>query len=158
MRINFFLTSNKRFELKFKMAAIWDEPEKRSYVCVIIIHYCKKRMFTNKTHNHTNTHTHRQTDTHTHTYIHTHKHTQDIGGLLFFRCIFVWCMITLRHFHWLNVLWSLGSGKPGDVCLSVCLSVCLCRAVWRNNSTVTVTVFIRLSWNLYANSISLQIT
>ena len=28
-------------------------------------------------------------------------------------------------FHWLNVLWSFGSGKPGVVCLCVCVSVCL---------------------------------
>ena len=35
-------------------------------------------------------------------------------------------IFTFSHFHWLNVLWSLGSGKPGVVCLSVCLCVCLC--------------------------------
>ena len=37
---------------------------------------------------------------------------------------------TFSHFHWLNVLWSLGSGKPGlsvcgCVCLCVCVSVCV---------------------------------
>ena len=35
-------------------------------------------------------------------------------------------LFTFSHFHWLNVLWSSGSGKPGlSVCLSVCLCVCL---------------------------------
>ena len=35
-------------------------------------------------------------------------------------------LFTFSHHHWLNVLWSLGSGKPGVVCLSVCLCVCVC--------------------------------
>ena len=38
-------------------------------------------------------------------------------------------LFTFSHFHWLNVLWSSGSGKPGVVCLCVCVSVCLCVCV-----------------------------